>query len=371
MQSIKTGLVVVVLLGVLYGVYRLLNMPDLVDGPEATAPPIEIDEGTAYETNEPIIAGDGTAAIITPLSDPLKNPLSPPRSLDEGLGDQQSPADIYPPQENGLGGSTSRKDRLGPRQAITDAPNQPAPSYPSTDAPLEPHPPHDDFADGGLDEGAAAINLREFASAWRTAEEEIHDGRFRDALKTLSQYYFGTGLAPHERERLVAWLDALAGKVIYSTEHHLAEPYEVRPGETLASIAERHQVPTKLLQNINLGQHVDTRVPQVGTKLKVLRGPFQAYVDVRERRLTLFLGELYAGHFPLDVAEDAPLHGGRYRVKLVADESVIVLDDDATIHSSRGPGPYGNGKRCISLLREDAADVTAILSQGSDVVIRR
>src|SRR5687767_6098258 len=116
-------------------------------------------------------------------------------------------------------------------------------------------------------------------------------------------------------------LDRLAGTVIYSHRHHLLEkPYQVKPGQSLQQIAEEHQVPWQLLAKVN--GLTDPAAIRPGDSLKVVRGPFDAVVDARNYRLTLFLQGRYAGRFPIGMGRDAPAGEGDFEVQGVVDNPV-------------------------------------------------
>ncbi|MCO6454417.1 MAG: LysM peptidoglycan-binding domain-containing protein, partial [Pirellulaceae bacterium] len=231
-----------------------------------------------------------------------------------------------------------------------------------------------------------------FAKAMRTARSQISAGQFRDALHTLSIFHGSPDLTAEEHTQLLDLLDPLAGRVVYSTEHLLEEAYEVRRNETLFDIAERYQVPWQLLQNINGVRDPQVLVP--GTKLKVVPGPFRAEVGLERGELTVFLGRLYAGRFPVTFGQDPPPVPGSYEIRdkrfdrayygggsgtIPADDPRnpyggiwLDLGQELCIHGSPPTqGPAADRLGCISLSPRDARDVYGILSPGSQVVIRR
>ena len=81
-------------------------------------------------------------------------------------------------------------------------------------------------------------------------------------------------------------LDPLAREVIYSRTHTLEQPYEMTSTETLNQVANRYQVPWQLLANINGIEDPVTILP--GTKLKVLRGPYRAEVNLTRNETDAF-----------------------------------------------------------------------------------
>jgi LysM repeat protein len=235
-----------------------------------------------------------------------------------------------------------------------------------------------------------ALTLYSLKQDWQQAQQAVADGKFVDALKLLSKYHNHPDLEPGDQNQVNKWLDALAGKVIYSTEHLLAEPHKVGSQESLFDVAERCNVPWQLLQNINGVRDPEVLVP--GTTLKVVPGPFRATADLARGELTLFLGEMYAGRFPFAVGNDTP-QPGEYRVGDKRRDRVYIGGDQRVINGSDPDNPYGGwwldlGREasihgspknlasgqtlgCISLSPQDAKDVYGILSLGSTVTIKR
>lgn len=235
-----------------------------------------------------------------------------------------------------------------------------------------------------------ALTLYSLKQDWQQAQQAVAGGKFVEALKLLSKYYNHPDLEPGDQNQVNRWLDALAGKVIYSNEHLLAEPHKVSSQESLFDVAERCNVPWQLLQNINSVRDPEVLVP--GTTLKVVPGPFRATVDLARGELTLFLGEMYAGRFPFALGNEAPQPGEyrigdkrRDRVYVGGDQRVINgadpdnpyggwwldLGREASIHGSPKTTSSGQTLGCISLSPQDAKDVYGILSLGSTVTIKR
>jgi LysM repeat protein len=248
-------------------------------------------------------------------------------------------------------------------------------------APGPQRPPADDLEN---------LGSRAFGRAMKTARSDIQEGRYREALYALSVFYNSPDLTPEEHSQLLDLLDPLAGEVVYSPRHLLEDPYEVRRNETLMDIAQRFQIPWELLRNINDVRNPEVLVP--GTKLKVVPGPFRAEVDMQRGELTVFLGRLYAGRFPVTFGKDPAPRVGSYEVRDKRTDRAYFASDEQTIPANTPGNPYGDvwldlGQElsihgsppgdvsrqrlgCISLSPRDAEDIFGILSVGSKVVIR-
>jgi LysM repeat protein len=190
---------------------------------------------------------------------------------------------------------------------------------------------------------------------------------------------------------LIDILDPLCAEVIYSRRHLLDLPHVVAQGESLEQIAKIYDIPPEIMARINAID--DPNHILVGSKLKVVPGPFRAEVDLKRSELTLFVGELYAGRFAISMGEDpAPREGIYQIVEKQKDRNYygkggtqilgsdprnpyggwwMDLGQDLCIHGSADQ-PGGSEKLgCISLSPIDARDVFGMLSRGSKVQIRR
>jgi lipoprotein-anchoring transpeptidase ErfK/SrfK len=125
----------------------------------------------------------------------------------------------------------------------------------------------------------------------------------------------------------------------------------------------------------------------------VLRGPFNAVVDLKNNRLTLFLQGRYAGRFPIGIGRDCIASAGDYEVKsiienpsypgadrLAGSESSnpfgrywIDLGNQVGIHGTSDQRSVGrnDGPGCICLKEDDLEHIHDILAVGSKVLIRR
>ncbi len=428
MQTLKTAVVVVLLLVVLYGAYDILTRPVPEPPPEVAsalgdsdslAPPDVQFEGPVVvnpdqpasdqspapplgEATPPSHSSQDAAAAGSPSTTTPGIPVEPQPPVSRFVPPASPPAPADPrlqrnPFLHERAASTSES-------ATTSATGGDASSESSeTDASTASVPVHDEQAgDHATSSGSSASDsdaepLRAGERAYQrvrvAAQRDVSAGRYREALAKLSIFYRSPDLSPEEHAELLDWLDPLAARVIYSRESLLEEPYIVRKNDTLAKIAEAYQVPWQLLQKINGVANPDVLVP--GTSLKVVRGPFRAEVRLSESEITVFLGELYAGRFPITLGNDPQPTPGDYQVRDKQTQRTyyganrqtippgnplnpygdvwIDLGSDVCIHGSpaRPSNSAGNGPAgCIGLSPGDADDIYAILSVGSTVKIR-
>jgi lipoprotein-anchoring transpeptidase ErfK/SrfK len=238
----------------------------------------------------------------------------------------------------------------------------------------------------------STLTGRSYETAKQTALEQINRGEMKEALATLSVFYGSPELSEAQTRDLIDLLDSLAGETIYSRRHLLDTPYVVGPSETIEMIAKRFEIPTELLARINAVEVSSSLTP--GTKLKVFQGPFRAEVDIKKNEMTVFLGELYAGRFPISSGADPVPKEGVFQVldkqrnrnyyglggtQIDGQDPRnpyggwwIDLGQDVSIHGTATSGGAENAKLgCISLSPLDAGDVFSMLSRGSQVTIKR
>ncbi len=241
-----------------------------------------------------------------------------------------------------------------------------------------------------------AASASPFAVALAQIQQRLAAGQLAEGLKELTTWHGNPQLSPAEQIELQQLLGSLAGTVIYSREHYLAQPYKVQTGERLEDIAKKHNVSAELLAKINGISETAPVVP--GEELKVVNGPFSAVIDINRRQFTLMLDGCYAGSFSLSdlgasVANSAqplqeltvtqktasPIYNGPAG-EIPADDPtnplgkhLIGLGNQFALHGalsapSQGPPMPEGGVR---LADRDLVDVFDILTVGSRVTIRR
>lgn len=232
-------------------------------------------------------------------------------------------------------------------------------------------------------------------SATRLAVQAALDrGELSQALLLLSDWYGDPSLTSSEVAEVDSLLSQLAGSVIYSTEPRLEPPYMVQPGERLETIAKEYEIPWQLLAKINGITSADQVQP--GQKIKVLRGPFSAVIDISKKTMTLMLDRRYAGKFTLDIDPTVTVEEGHWEVKqklltpanaslpgavpsTTSEERSLMLSSTnggtgqvAVLRGTSSTNPLTEpAGRILRMKPADAEDVFDILSLGSKVVIRR
>ena len=256
-----------------------------------------------------------------------------------------------------------------------------------------------------------------FQTVWPVADALVEEKRFRKTLELLTRFNDSPGLSGPQQQRLYGWLDALATKVVFSSEPHLAPAYISKPGDTLLELGREWGVPGQLIFNVNKRKILgisdnNEMVPAIwpprtnnvnidnipapkvippGTELKKITGPINARVDLKNNTMTLFVDGLYAGRYNVIVGVSGSPRPGDFKA-VVKSASGHEWKD---VNGSYPPGHPNNhyGKHwigmeghlcmhsvpantqdghlgCLGLSEKDAEDVFSILSEGSTISIQ-
>ncbi len=424
MSSLKTVFVMMLLAGAMYGVYVTINSsgepqtppPEAKDdwagppaiempGPGESVPGFPASDQTAEaDSGRPGAAGQRGSDFTGSLGGRSRFDPAPPRPG----------ADSAPRYSSG-GTSGANADYGGPNRLGSEVPGPhggdggpigaaAAPRYGAnaagdsrTDAaasgryasPSDPAAGYSEQPYSRSAQAGAGGPSGEASGFLQTIEQKLAEGQLSEVHLALSSWRNDPRLTPQEAQEVRDLLDQLAGTVIFSREHLLEPPYRVQPGDTLQTVARRYNVPPGLLAKINGVQ--DPLEP--GQELKVVRGPFNAVVDLAARELTLILDGRYAGRFTIGLGTDQPQLQGNYEVQnktinptyyganqiINAEhpnnplgERWIGLGERIGLHGTDNPEMVGQegGPGYIRLGRRDIEDLYDILSVGSQVVVR-
>ncbi|MEZ6056631.1 MAG: L,D-transpeptidase family protein [Planctomycetaceae bacterium] len=215
----------------------------------------------------------------------------------------------------------------------------------------------------------------------------IHAGQDVEAHRKLSALYWEH---PDARGELMERIDQTARRIYFQPNDHYLEPYVVQPGDMLQTIARDYQVSWEYLAKLN---RTDPKKIRPGQKLKVIRGPFNAVVDLSRYEMTIHAHGYYVASFPIGIGRDASTPRGSFTVSdkvpnpvYYGPDRVIAADDPANplgeywiaigngygIHGTNDPSSIGRAESrgCIRLSDSAIADVYDLLTAGSEVVIR-
>ena len=285
MHSIKNTVVAVVLLGVTYTVYQNLTLPtgessdsELIGGLLVEDNPTPGDDNLMPNLDNGATENADRANPFNRLHNdslPPGNTVSdasqiPSQLLDDDSRDQfvqnEAPPLLKMPSSK-VGNADFVADEMQASSPLAQV--QPKLGDSST------------IFDGNVAPTSTAT--RTLDAAWPEIESLVHNQNYAAALKALTEFYN----SPYHTAdaKMLKWLDLLAAKVIYSSEHHLqSAPYVIQSGDKIGDIARRWEVPAQLIYNAN-----KTRIPNPsmlvpGTKLKIIKGPFDAVVEIGSSR---------------------------------------------------------------------------------------
>ncbi|MCC7419784.1 MAG: L,D-transpeptidase family protein [Planctomycetaceae bacterium] len=208
------------------------------------------------------------------------------------------------------------------------------------------------------------------------------------AHKEMSKIYWKE---PDLRAELQERIDANARVIYFSPQPHYMDPYVVNSGDQLQKIARQYQVPWEYLVRLN---KIDPKRIRPNQRLKVIKGPFAALVDLSDFELIVHAHGYYVKRYQVGIGKDGSTPTGKFTVKtklknptyygpngvvLDADdpsnplgERWIDLGDSYGIHGTIEPNSIGKAasRGCIRLAAEDVEEVYDLLSEGSEVIIR-
>lgn len=396
MNSLKNLMIMVVLAAVGYGVYVSLARNN-VDSPyppgvaeqwQPGTPSPDMSGATQITSGGSLAIGTGKGPASASSWPSQASNYNPP-----GSAPDLTPITPYPSSASSAP-SYNPKSTLGRPMA--------GPSSPSAVRNLAP-PPGSPVArlDKGPDDGLLQSKFTAFMDEVR---KKLDEGKLAEAHLALSTLYGHHDLPAEQARQIVGLLDKLAGTVIYSRRHYLELAYFAKSGETIEQVARQYKVPWQLLARINGlmppgasnndEATKDQPLPE-GMELKVIRGPFDAVVNLEEQELTLLLQDRYAGRFPIGIGKDQsniegvytvrdkildPAYYGADGVSFAHDdpknplgEAWIGLTDRIGIHGAGDPRDVGRndnqGSICVG--RRDIQDLYGILSVGSRVKVMR
>ena len=237
-------------------------------------------------------------------------------------------------------------------------------------------------------EPADAVLPADVAAHLRDVDQWLESGDILEAHAALSRLYWKK---PELRSFINQRLQKTAVEIYANSNSHFAEPHTVEFGETLQGIGQQYNVPWQYLANLN---GVTPKTLQAGRKLKVLKGPFSAVVDLNRFQLTIHAHGWYVHHYRIGVGHDQRTPVGEFTVQnklqnptwydpaggvVDADDPAnplgeywLGLGDHIGIHGTIDPDSIGKAvsRGCIHMADGDIDEVFQLLGEGSAVVIR-
>ena len=209
------------------------------------------------------------------------------------------------------------------------------------------------------------------------------------AHRELSQLYWNNpDLRPLFQDRI----EQSARRIYFSPQPHYMPPIKVKFGDRLEKLAAPYRVSWQYLAQLN---NIAPRSIREGQKLKVIKGPFSAYVDLSDFELTVHAHGYFVRRYTVGIGKmnSSPL--GKFKVlnkvenpEYTDPQGRRVAPDDPTnplgeywldigdsfgIHGTIEPKSIGKAasRGCVRMHNDDVAQVYHLLTKGSEVIIRR
>ena len=209
------------------------------------------------------------------------------------------------------------------------------------------------------------------------------------AHRELSHLYWNNpDLRPLFQDRI----EQSARRIYFSSQPHYMPPIEVKFGDRLEKLATPYRVSWQYLAQLN---DVTPRSIRAGQKLKVIKGPFNAYVDLSDFELTIHAYGYFVRRYTVGIGKMNSSPIGKFKVlnkvenpeytdprgrRVDADdpsnplgEYWIDIGDSFGIHGTIEPESIGKAasRGCIRMHNDEVAQVYHLLTNGSEVIIRR
>lgn len=227
------------------------------------------------------------------------------------------------------------------------------------------------------------------AEELKAIDKQIADEEILPAHRALSKLYWNQKEA---RAELLPRLAKTSRMIFFEPKPHFVEPYVVQPNDQLRVIASKQQMSWEYLSKLN---RTDPKRLQPGQKLKVLKGPFSAIVELSEFSLTIHLQGYFVKRYEVGIGKDGASPVGKFTVlnkienpQYTGPDGKVVSADDPTnplgerwldlgesygIHGTVEPESIGKAasRGCIRMREKDVIEVYDFLVKGSEVVIRK
>lgn len=211
--------------------------------------------------------------------------------------------------------------------------------------------------------------------------------------KYLARNAYSSGLAActssEEAEEIKKIISSLNQELIFSK---IPSPdsvvYVVKKGDTLNKIARGYDIPHELIQSVN-----DIKGPLIhpGQRLKVVKGPFDAVIELQKFRLTVYLRGNFVKEYAIGIGKAGISPIGKFTVKnklpnpawtkpgeqMAADdpenplgERWIGVEGDYGIHGTIEPESIGKAttEGCIRMYEADVEEFYDLIVAGKSTV---
>jgi lipoprotein-anchoring transpeptidase ErfK/SrfK len=217
----------------------------------------------------------------------------------------------------------------------------------------------------------------------------LQSGDVLGAHRELSTLYWSK---PQWRGHIQERIEKTSHAIYFDRQQHFIDPYVVKPGDQFAQFAKTYNVPWQYLAKLN---GVDPARIRPGQRLKVIKGPFSAIIELDGFVLTAHAYGYFVKAYPIGIGKDGSSPIGKFTVvnkavrpQYTDPEGHVVAGDDPAnplgtrwldigdgygIHGTIDPSSIGKAasRGCIRMRNEDVEELYDLLNVGSEVTIRR
>lgn len=219
--------------------------------------------------------------------------------------------------------------------------------------------------------------------AWIAAADYV------SAHRVMSKAYWQQ---PDQRSLIMERLNRSAQVIYFNPQPHFLGAHVIQSGELLQNIAPKYKVSWQYLAALN--RISDPRRIRTDQKLKVIKGPFSAFVDLSDFELTVHAHGFFVKRYAIGIGKDGSSPIGKFSVlakiptpQYTGPDGKVIeggaqdnplgthwldLGDSYGIHGTIDPLSIGKAESrgCVRLRNEDISEVYNFLTTGSEVVIR-
>jgi lipoprotein-anchoring transpeptidase ErfK/SrfK len=238
-------------------------------------------------------------------------------------------------------------------------------------------------------EVTAALTAEQLKAKLAQIDQWLLDKDYVSAHRELSTLYWKQ---PELRPVIEDRLNRNSQKIYFWPEPHFLQPYEIKGSDLLQTIAPKYKLSWQYLAAVN---QVDPRRIQAGKQLKVIKGPFSAYIDLSDFDLTVHCHGFFVKRYKIGIGKDNSSPIGKFKVlKKVTNpqytdpDGRVIAGNDPTnplgthwidigdgfgIHGTLKPKSIGRAESrgCIRLSNADVSEVFMFMTKDSEVVIRQ
>ncbi len=327
--------------------------------------------------------GNSNTTTARQPTDPPAETEADAQTVDEGTNPEPSESRPSPSEEVSNGPATHSQ---------TDPETEPTPTTPRTTWPegatTDPAP------EGASDSPPASTP--ELEDLLAQGRELSGSGKLVEARRKLTRVYRkGEGDVERRARKL---LDEINQQLVFDADKMTGGTiHEVKPGETLANIADRYGVNWRMIATINGIE--DPGHLRVGQKLKVLTEQPRIVVDKSDFRLTLYIGDAYIKEYKVGLGKSGKTPTGTFTIATMLkkptwyrpDGGVVEYGEEGHllgdrwmgfkdkphasgygIHGTNDPSSIGTecSNGCIRMRNDDVRELFSFVTKGTRVTIQ-